>query len=178
MALDLASLAAAATAFLAPYISRAGEKSAEKVGEKLPDFAGRVWNAIGARLRGRPAAEEAAAGLVSKPEETDRRTEFCLQLRKALEADPHFAESLADILAQAQKDAGQTVADTGTPPVANAGGAAAGTGGVPTGSSVPGDVVAGSKTTVFDQRDSTVPRQVNVVGHTGPESAKTKGEGG
>ena len=55
MALDPVSLAAAATAFLVPFLAKAGEK--------LPDFAGRVWNAIAARFSGSARSREDGEGL-------------------------------------------------------------------------------------------------------------------
>jgi hypothetical protein len=177
MALDPVSLAASAAAFLIPYVTKAGETVAEKVGEKLPQVAGRVWNAIATRFRGRPAAEEAAADLVAGPAEDDRQAVFRVQLRKALEADPSFAEELAKLLSQAQKAAGDTITNAGSGAVATGGGVAAGAGGVAVGGSVHGDVVTGAKSTVFDQRGSTVGQQVNVAGDWIGRRKKGKDEG-
>ena len=137
-----------------------------------------MWKAIASRLGGRPAAQEAAADWVAQPEEQDRRTVFGLELRKALESDPFFAETLADLLAQARKETGATVADVWSGAVAPAGGGAAGAGGVAIGGSVHGDVVTGSKTTVFDQRGPTVGQQLNVAGNWEPGPGKRKDEGG
>lgn len=57
--MDPLALATTAVTFLSPYLVKAGEKAAEKVGEKLPELAGKVWNAITAKFKGQPSAEEA-----------------------------------------------------------------------------------------------------------------------
>jgi hypothetical protein len=51
---DPVSLASSVVTFLCPYLIKAGEKSAEKVGEQLPIAVGKVWNAIFSRLKDRP----------------------------------------------------------------------------------------------------------------------------
>ena len=37
-----------------------GLRAAEKIGEQLPEAAGKVWNTIAAKFRGKPAAENGA----------------------------------------------------------------------------------------------------------------------
>lgn len=131
-----------------------------------------MWHAIADRFRGRPAAEKMARDLAAKPEDADNQASFRKELREALAADPSFAQTLAELLAQAQKTAGRMVVNTGSGAVADGGGVAAGAGGVAIGGSVHGDVVTGTQTTRFDQRGSRVGQQANVAGDPGAGAGK------
>jgi hypothetical protein len=44
--MDPATLAAAASTVLAPYLAKTGEAMAEKIGEPLPAHAGRLWTTL------------------------------------------------------------------------------------------------------------------------------------
>jgi hypothetical protein len=61
------AIASAVAKFLTPYVVKAGGKAAEEVGKKLPEMVGKVWNAVTARFRGKPAAKEAVKDLVVNP---------------------------------------------------------------------------------------------------------------
>ena len=135
----ITALATAATTFLAPYLAKAGEKAAEAIGEKLPDMAGKVWNAVAARFKGKPAAEEAAKDLTAKPDQPLAQAAFSNQIAKAIEADPAFADELKKLLEAAERETGQTILNLGSGAVATHGGVAAGEGGV----AVKGDVEGG-----------------------------------
>ena len=100
--MDPTALAAAATALLAPYVSKAGEKLAEKVGEKLPEQMGKLWTAIAARFKGKPAAEEAVKDLAAKPDDEDNQAAFRKELKKLLADDADFVDELAKLLQAAQ----------------------------------------------------------------------------
>lgn len=135
----ITSTAAAATTLLTPYLVKAGEKAAEEVGKKLPQSVGKVWSAITARFKGKPAAEEAVVDLVADPEDADKAAAFRNQLKKLLESNPDFAEELAELVRNAKPQEGDTIANTGSGAVATHGGVAAGKGGV----AVKGDVHGG-----------------------------------
>ena len=147
--MDPITLAAAATTLLAPYLAKAGEKAAEKIGEKLPEAIGKVWNAIAAKFKGRPAAVGAANELTAKPDDADNQEAFNVQLRKLLKDDPAFAAELERLLRAA---GGDTIVNTGSGAVATHGGVAAGAGGVAVGGNVDGAIVIGSGNTVTQEK--------------------------
>jgi hypothetical protein len=133
------ALASAAVAFLSPYLTRAGEKTAERIGEKIPDAAGKMWQTIIGKFNGHPAAEEAVRDLAAQTEDEDNLAAFHEVLRKTLVEDPAFASELRELLQQAQSQAGDTILSTGSGTAATRGGVAAGEGGV----AVQGDVHGG-----------------------------------
>jgi len=128
--MDPATVATTAVTVLAPYIVKAGEKTAEKLGEMLPAGVGKVWTAITGRFKGKPAAESATIDLVAQPNDEDNQTAFRIQLKKVLENDPGFMTELAQLLATIQPERGDQILNTGSGGVATRGGVAAGAGGV------------------------------------------------
>jgi hypothetical protein len=141
--MDPITLATTASAFLSPYLVKAGEKAAEKIGEKLPDIAAKVWNAVTAKFKGKPAAEEAVKDLVANPDDEDNRAAFRKELRKVLEAEPTFAAELARLLDSAQHQVGDTITVSGSGAAATKGGVAAGAGGAAVGGDVQGGINIG-----------------------------------
>ncbi len=140
----ITALATAATTFLTPYLTKAGEAAAEALGEKLPDVAGKVWSAIAACFKGKPAAEEAAKDLAVKPDQSLAQAAFTNQVVKAIEADPAFADVLKKLLEAAERETGQTILNIGSGAVATHGGVAAGEGGVAVKGDVHGDINVGA----------------------------------
>jgi hypothetical protein len=102
--MDPATLAAAALTVLAPYLAKAGETMAGKIGEALPENASKLWAAITGKFKGKPAAEEAVKDLAQAPADGDNQAAFRKELRKALLDDPEFQSALATLLAQAQQE--------------------------------------------------------------------------
>jgi hypothetical protein len=139
----VSALASAAVAFLSPYLVNAGEKTAERIGEKLPDAAGKMWQAIIGKFKGRPAAEEAVRDLAAQPEEEDYLAAFRKELQKTLGEDPAFAFELRELLQQSQSQAGDTILSTSSGAVASRGGVAAGEGGVAVQGNVHGGINLG-----------------------------------
>jgi hypothetical protein len=137
--MDPITLAAGAVTVLSPYLVKMGEKAAEEVGKKLPEAAGKVWNAIMTKFKDKPVAEEAVKDFVAKPDDDDNRAAFRKELRKLLEAEPVFAAELARLLEGAERQSGDTIMNTGSGAIATSGGVAAGAGGV----AVKGDVQGG-----------------------------------
>lgn len=99
--MDPITLAAAATALLSPFIKKAGETVAEKLGEKLPDALGKVWNAISNKSS---SAVEAASDLAKNPDDAENEVFLKKQLQKALEKDQDFARLLTDLIEDAKKE--------------------------------------------------------------------------
>jgi hypothetical protein len=96
-------------------------KAVEEVGKKLPDQIGHMWRAIVARFAGQPAAEEAVKDLVATPNDTDNQAAFRKELRKVLETDTTFAAEFEHRLSSAQREAGDTIYNTGSGGVATGG---------------------------------------------------------
>jgi hypothetical protein len=128
--MDPTTIATTAVTVLTPYVVKAGEKTAEKLGEMLPAGVGKVWKAIAGRFKGKAAAEEAAADLVAQPEDEDNQAAFRKQLKKVLEADRGFMAELSQLLASVQPERGDQIFNLGSGAVAAHGGVAAGAGGV------------------------------------------------
>jgi hypothetical protein len=141
--MDPLTLADTAVTFLAPYLVKAGEKAAEEVGKKLPDLPGKIWHAIIASFKGKPAAEEAIKDFVAQPEDEDNRAAFRKELRKALEAEPAFARELLALIENAQRQGSDSIIVTGSGAAATRGGVAAGAGGVAVGGDVQGGITLG-----------------------------------
>lgn len=107
--MDPITLAAAATALLSPFIKKAGESAAEKLGEKLPEALGKIWNAIA----NKPSITEAAGDLAKNPDDADNEVVLKKQLQKALEKDQDFARLLTDLIEDAKKDSAINIGGDG-----------------------------------------------------------------
>jgi len=136
-------LANQAVEFLSSSVVKIGEKAVEQVGERLPKAAGRLWKAIMGRFKGKPAAEEAVTDLVSKPADQLGKAAMTNQLKKLLEAEPTFQAELESLLAEARREAGVTIVNTGSGAVATGGSVATGEGGVAVQGDVHGNITAG-----------------------------------
>jgi hypothetical protein len=90
------SLATAAVAALAPYLSKAGEGAAKKIGEEAVDAGGKLLAWVRAKLSGR--GQEALDDLAAAPDSEDNQADLRKQLAKALEANPGLAEDLTGML--------------------------------------------------------------------------------
>lgn len=152
--MDPATLAAAATAFLVPFLSKMGESLVDQAQQKLPEEVGRVWDAILTKFKGKPAAQGSADDLKSKADDQDNQEAFALQLKKIFKDDPAFAAELEKLLLTAQTAVG--IANTGSGAVATQGGTAAGAGGIAIGGGVNGNVVLGSHNTVMGGKPDRV----------------------
>ena len=60
--MDPTTVATTAVTVLTPYVIKAGETTAEKLGEMLPTGVGKLWTAIRNRFAGKPIAEAATQG--------------------------------------------------------------------------------------------------------------------
>jgi hypothetical protein len=116
--MDPLALASAAVAALSPYLAKAGEGAAKKIGEEAVDTGGKLLAWMRAKLGGRATAalDELAAEPNSELNQTDLRT----QVAKALQADPALAAELNALLPDSA-----TSADIMTQDVSGAGAKAA-----------------------------------------------------
>jgi hypothetical protein len=96
-------LATTAVGFLSPYLAKAGEAIAKKIGEE-------VYQALKTRVSNKPRAQEALVDLEKAPEDPDRQAALRVQLRKLLEEDEAFAMQLQQALKEAETtEAGATI---------------------------------------------------------------------
>jgi hypothetical protein len=99
----ISAIAAAAVGFLSPYLAKAGEAVARKVGED-------VYGAIKTSFEGKTVAQEALSDLEKSPNDTDLQAALRVQLRKLLAEDESFAAQLQGMLQEAgETEAGATI---------------------------------------------------------------------
>jgi phage tail tape-measure protein len=94
--MDPVTLASAAVAALSPYLAKAGESAAEKIGEVSVEAGAKLFGWLRAKLGGH--GQEALDDLASKPESDDNQADLRKQLAKALEADPTLITELRALL--------------------------------------------------------------------------------
>jgi hypothetical protein len=92
-------IATTVVGFLSPYLVKAGEAIAKKIGED-------IYHVLKARFSNRPAAQEALTDLEQAPNDADLQAALRVQLRKLLREDEVFAKQVRDML----DDAGKTEA--------------------------------------------------------------------
>jgi hypothetical protein len=96
-------IAATAIGFLSPYLAKAGEAAAKKVGED-------IYQALKERFNSEPAAQEALAELEEAPDDADHQAALHVQLKKLLAEDEAFASDLQRLLQEAgETEAGATI---------------------------------------------------------------------
>ena len=135
--MDPVTLASAATAVLAPILTKFGENFAEDAGKKL-------WDTIAGNFKDRPAAAGAASEFAANADDPLNQEAFTLQLRKALTEDPDFVEEIARLVDQLQASKGG-ISSVGGGNIATEGSIAAGD--IKTGN-VSGNIVIGNQNTV------------------------------
>jgi hypothetical protein len=116
--MDPVTLAATATTFLVPYLSKLGGALMEEASAHLPESVGKLWDTITARFKDNPAASGAANDLAQKADDEDNQEAFKLQLKKSLKEDEEFVKALQAIL----KEARGNISNTGDGVVATNGG--------------------------------------------------------
>ena len=94
--MDPTTLAAAAVSLLAPYLVKAGDRAAEKLGESTVEGGGKLLAWMKRKLTGR--AQESLAELEATPASADDQADFRKQLTKALKEDPAVLSELVAIL--------------------------------------------------------------------------------
>lgn len=144
--MDPITLAASVTAFLAPYLVKAGAKMADEAVEHLPEAVAGLWKAISERFKSKPEATAAANDLTAKPDEPDNQADFRKQLRRLLEEDPAFAQQVETQFKKAEASVSINIQGDGA--AATGGSVAAGKGGIAVGGSVSGNIVLGNSNTV------------------------------
>ena len=96
-------IAATAVGFLSPYLAKAGEAAAKKVGEG-------IYRTLKDRFGSKPAAQEALTDLEKAPDDADHQAALRVQLKKVLAEDKEFASDLQRLLREAgETEAGATI---------------------------------------------------------------------
>jgi hypothetical protein len=90
-------LAASAVTLLTPFLKKAAEKGAEKLGESA---AGTLFEKLKGSLK-TPAGQEALSDLAKAPDDADSQAALRKEIRKAAEQDPQFASQLQELLSKA-----------------------------------------------------------------------------
>ena len=101
--MDIGTLAASIVAVLAPYLAKAGEEFAKEAGKIASTKITAIYQIIKDRFHNQPVTSAALAELEAAPDDVDAQAALRLQLKKQMEADPTFADSLHQLL----RDMGQ-----------------------------------------------------------------------
>jgi hypothetical protein len=91
-------IAQAVIGLLIPYLAKAGEAAASKLGEQL-------FVLLKNRFAERPAAQTALADLKAAPDDPDSQAALRLQLRKLLQTEPGLVAELQALLPAADQAA-------------------------------------------------------------------------
>ncbi len=102
--MDPATMAVTAITVLSPFLTKMGEKAAEEIGKGLPGAVGKLWNRIGRKFKGNPAAETAVKDAVANPKDEDNLAALRKEIKKALADDAAFAAEIEKLLEQAQNE--------------------------------------------------------------------------
>jgi hypothetical protein len=105
--LDIALMAVSTVNLLIPFLKKAAEKGAEKLGEST---AGTLFEVLKNKLKS-PTAQEALADLQKKPEDADSQAALRAQVRKALENDPELGKLLHELVGKAGESTHAQVAN-------------------------------------------------------------------
>ncbi|MEP6894102.1 MAG: hypothetical protein ABI986_00725 [Chloroflexota bacterium] len=139
--MDPATLAASATAFLAPYLLKAGQKLAGQAVDHLPEGVNKVWNYVMEKFHEKPAAVEAANDLAADADDEDNQAAFRKELKKLLQ-DPAVIAEFSGLLARGKESQGISVS--------------AGDGGVAIHGDVQGNIVLGNNAITMQDNNGTV----------------------
>ncbi len=83
---------------LKPYLLIIATKSAEKIGEKIPEGVSRLWEKINKRFGTQQHTEQTIRELIEKPEDADLQGEFRAQLKRTLQEDASFHHEIQRLL--------------------------------------------------------------------------------
>jgi len=162
--MDIPTLAAEVTGVLVPalpFLMKAGEKSAEVIGQQLgtsvSETAKALWRKLRPAVEANPQAVAAVQEVVATPDDADVQAALRLQLKKLLAADESLLAGLAQVLEAAGHPQHYQAAVHGDGAAAVGPGAvAAGKGGVAVGGNVHGGVRLGGTEfigTVINKKD-------------------------
>lgn len=115
---SLATIVAGIIPLLLPYLPVIATKTAEKVGEELPEGVAKLWNSLTAYFSKGQASKESLEDLLKKPDDPDIQAAFRVQLRKLAEANPEFQGELRAFLNSEQPKTVNISSQSGTANIA------------------------------------------------------------
>lgn len=107
--MDPAALAAIAVATLSPWLAKAGEGAAKKLGENAVSTGGALFGWMRDKLSGR--ARNALDALEAEPEDADNRADLQTRLTTTLTSDPALVQELLALLPAQAHDASTMTQD-------------------------------------------------------------------
>jgi hypothetical protein len=96
--MDPVALATMVVGVLAPYLTKAGQKIAEKAGEAAWEKASALYDAVRGKTAKDTYAQQTLERLHGAPDDTNRRAAMQAVLAEMIAADTSFAESLHKLL--------------------------------------------------------------------------------
>jgi hypothetical protein len=94
-----------------PHLNTIATKSAEKIGELVPETISRLWERMMDKFATKPTAQETTEDLLKSPDDSDVQAAFRVQLKKALAEDPAFADELKGLVEKASAQVDVEVRD-------------------------------------------------------------------
>ena len=95
---DLSYLVTQIYTALQPYLPVIATKAAEKIGEKIPDGIGKLWQTIKTKFSKKKASREAMDDLIKNLDDPDMQAAFRVQLKKLLDEDQDFRNKVTDLI--------------------------------------------------------------------------------
>lgn len=97
--INVATIAASTLTFLVPYLVLGGEGFAKEMGQEAAARTVKLWDLVKSKLSG-SSSQEDLEDLTKSPEDGDTQASVRRKLKKALEADPVFANKLQALVAE------------------------------------------------------------------------------
>jgi hypothetical protein len=142
--ITISALTATAWTLIQPHLRTIATKSAEKISELVPETIGKLWGKVVDRFNTKPASQEVTSDLLKNPDDSDLQASFRVQLKKAMEEDPGFAEQIKELVEKADAQTNVQVVD-GAAAVGDRA-KAVGKGGILVEGNVSGDVIGAGAT--------------------------------
>lgn len=111
--METTALVQTLTALLAPalpYLLKAGESAAEKIGEDAWEKAKTLWGKISGKIKAKPSALEAVEDVANAPADEDAQAVLRVQLKKMLTEDAGLAKELEQMISMWQKSGSMAIA--------------------------------------------------------------------
>lgn len=112
--MDPITLGAAAVTLLGPYLAQAGGSFAEKVGEKLAEKVGGIFQAIKQKFTGDSYAEQTLTRFSEQTEAQPRKSALQGVLVEKMQEDPEFLKLLQNMIEEAKEAEGGQIITQGS----------------------------------------------------------------
>lgn len=107
--MDIQTIAAAAMAFLGPYLTKGGEEFANTVGKVAAEKVGVLYQTIKKKFKGDAYAEQTLTRAEEKPKSEGRQATLKEVLTEKLQEDTKFAEMVLQLVEESQQAPGGDV---------------------------------------------------------------------